>query len=134
MLVAVAVLALVLLLLVQHGPQYSRTLDARGAAATLAQALRAARAHAIETDRTVAVTLDLSNHRMRAGDAPPAALPDVPIAAETTFGSRSENRVTFAFAPDGSASGGRITIGAGPARTRIDIDWLSGRVRVADAR
>jgi general secretion pathway protein H len=134
MLVVVAVLALVLVLLVQHGPQHSRTLDARAAAATLAQALRAARARAIETDRSVAVTLDLAAHRMRAGDARPTALPDLPITAETIFGPRSENRVAFAFAPDGSASGGRITVGAGPARMRIDIDWLSGRVRVADAR
>ncbi len=134
MLVLIAVLALVLVLLVQHGPQRSRTLDARAAAATLAQSLRAARARAIATDRTVSVTLDLAAHRVRAAAAPATALPDLPIAAETTFGPRSETRVVFAFAPDGSASGGRITIGTGPGRLRIDIDWLSGRVRVADAR
>jgi hypothetical protein len=39
----------------------------------------------------------------------------------------------ISFAPDGSASGGGIVLGSANRRVKIDIEWLTGRVQVANA-
>ena len=39
----------------------------------------------------------------------------------------------FTFAPDGSSTGGRIELAAGARRMQVGVDWLTGRVSVADA-
>ena len=36
------------------------------------------------------------------------------------------------FNPDGSSSGGRITLADGSRRVAVGVDWLTGRVTVAD--
>jgi hypothetical protein len=37
------------------------------------------------------------------------------------------------FAPDGSSSGGRVVLVAGANAVAIVVDWLTGRVSVANA-
>ena len=37
------------------------------------------------------------------------------------------------FAPDGTSNGGQIIVAAGPLRRLVAVDWLTGRVSVADA-
>jgi hypothetical protein len=37
------------------------------------------------------------------------------------------------FSPDGSASGGGVLLGAGARQLKLDVEWLTGRVRVANA-
>jgi general secretion pathway protein H len=36
------------------------------------------------------------------------------------------------FFPDGGSNGGRITIAAGERKYEVDVDWLTGRVAIAD--
>ncbi len=38
------------------------------------------------------------------------------------------------FNPDGSSTGGRIAIADGKRRVAVGVDWLTGRVSVADVR
>jgi general secretion pathway protein H len=38
------------------------------------------------------------------------------------------------FNPDGSSTGGRVSIGDGRRSIAVGVDWLTGRVSVADAR
>lgn len=40
----------------------------------------------------------------------------------------------ISFAPDGSSSGGRVVLSVGDRREAIDVDWLTRRVSVTDAR
>ncbi|MFM7294300.1 MAG: GspH/FimT family protein [Burkholderiales bacterium] len=48
----------------------------------------------------------------------------------------NEQTASFRFYPDGSSNGGRVTVAAGEAGNArefaIDVDWLTGRVTVAD--
>lgn len=122
MLVVLAVLGLVAGLVVARGPMRSAGLDARTAANQLAGVLRAARSEAIATDRPVAVLIDGVAGTVRIGPGPPRSLgatllpPARPIV----------------FAPDGSSAGGRIGVAAGPVRRQVAVDWLTGRVSIAD--
>lgn len=47
---------------------------------------------------------------------------------------KSETEGAFRFEPDGSSSGGHIDVVFGQKHVRIGVDWLSGRVSVANAK
>lgn len=134
MVVALAVLGLALALIVSRGPQRSAALEMRAVAGELVQALRLARGQAIMRDQAVDLTVDLAGHSYRIDGAPGHALPPayglVVIAAGTAV---SGDRLgAIRFAPDGSSSGGRIELSDGRRRMRIGIDWLTGRVTLAE--
>jgi len=42
----------------------------------------------------------------------------------------SERRGSIRFYPDGSSTGGRITVAAGERKYLVDVDWLTGRVSI----
>jgi general secretion pathway protein H len=65
------------------------------------------------------------------GDPRPYDLPKKPELAMLTAQSEQIQDKTgnIRFFPDGSSTGGRITISAGERREDVDVDWLSGRVK-----
>ena len=136
MIVVLVVVGLVMGLVLARGPMRSKTLEARAAARDIAQTLRAARARAIAANRPVEFFLDPGQHSFRVGAGAANGLPpwlDLSAAAGPgeTFGNRI---VAIRFAPDGSASGGRIELANGKLRLSIGVDWLTGRVSVVDAQ
>jgi general secretion pathway protein H len=38
----------------------------------------------------------------------------------------------IAFLPDGSSSGGSVLITGATRRMQVSVDWLSGRIRIAE--
>jgi len=44
----------------------------------------------------------------------------------------SERKGGIRFYPDGSSTGGRITLSAGERKYLVDVDWLTGRVSIED--
>jgi general secretion pathway protein H len=134
--VVLVVLGLMVGLVLARGPVRSRSLELRAAADQLAQTLRGARAQAIRLDRPVSFVLDLARHSYSIGGGRAETLPlhmglsMITVAGET-MGSHIGGIV---FEPDGSASGGRIEIADGQRRLQVGVDWLTGRVSVADAK
>ena len=135
MIVVLAVLALVLGIVLTRGPVRSARLELDGAARTVATALRAARAEAIARDHPVRVTLDAAAHEMRIGAAAPRMLPpEFALTITPALGGAASKPITaIAFLPDGSSSGGRILIASAQRRVLVGVDWLTGRVSIADA-
>jgi general secretion pathway protein H len=133
-LVVIVILGLTVALVAARGPARNAGLEARAAASEVVQTLRLGRSRAIAEDRTIAVMLDLPTHRLALDGAPRAALPpSIPLAARMADGT-TPRRVVFAFAPDGSATGGVLVLGMPGRRFRVSVDWLTGRVDIADAR
>ena len=131
-----AILGVALALIVGYRAPASSGLDLRASAASLAAGLRLARSEAIVKNRAVTFDLDLAGHRFRAGSAPPQSLPPgLSIELLTIAGERRNAREgDIRFNPDGSSSGGRITIADADWAMLIGVDWLTGRVSVADAQ
>ena len=102
----------------------------------LAAALRETRSLALERGDPAVLVLDLAKRRYGAGGSSRSkALPgDIVLEALTAAEDISEEtrRAQFRFFPDGSATGGRITLSRGERAYRIDIDWLTGRVSILD--
>jgi len=96
--------------------------------------LRLARSEAILSNRPVVLDLDLAGHRYRVGTGTPRFLPVglslelVTIAGEVLNAREGVIR----FNPDGSSTGGRISLADGRRRVGVGVDWLTGRVSVAD--
>ena len=123
MLVVIAVLGMVAGLVLARGPMRSAGLDARMAANQVAGALRAARSEAIAQDRAVAVAIDGAAGTVRIGNGPVR-----PTGAVLGPPARP-----IVFAPDGSSAGASVLVASGPIRKRVNVDWLTGRVSIADA-
>lgn len=136
LIVVLAVLGLALALFARYKAPWSAALGLRGTAAELAQQLRLARAEAIARDRPVEFALDLADRRYRVGEGPAHALPaDVAIRLVTIAGERrGAAAAAIRFNPDGSASGGRIALAAGGRSIAVGVDWLTGKVTVAETR
>jgi general secretion pathway protein H len=110
MLVVIAVMALILALVTQFGPARSHRLEAQAAAQNIANAMRTARGRAIAQGQPVKLVL-----------------PAVPGWLSVTVQAPAGGII---FAPDGSASGGRVRLDGGGQDLTVSADWLSGRVRV----
>ncbi|MGH7029820.1 MAG: GspH/FimT family pseudopilin [Stellaceae bacterium] len=136
LLVVLAVMGFALVLIAGYKAPWSRTLGLEGTAAELASGLRLARSQAIADNRPVALALDLADHRYRVGAAPPRPLPArLAIGLLTVNGEKlGASTGDIRFNPDGSSTGGRITLADGTQRVAVGVDWLTGRVTVADVR
>jgi general secretion pathway protein H len=134
--VVLAVLAFALALIVGYKPPWSSGLGLRGTAAELASSLRLARSEAILQNRPVLFELDLSGRRFRVGNGTVRQLPrQLSIELLTVSGERRDFATgDIRFNPDGSSTGGRISLADGRQKMAVGIDWLSGRVSVADVQ
>jgi len=134
--VVLAIFGFALALVVGYRSPLSRGLDLRGSAAALASGLRMTRSEAILNNRAVVFDIDLAGRRFQPGSAPVRQLPPrltielLAISGERRDGHTGEIR----FNPDGSSSGGRISIADGGYIIMVGVDWLTGRVSIADVR
>jgi general secretion pathway protein H len=135
-LVVLAIVGFALVLVVGYRPPWSRSFALDTVAAELGAELRLVRSQAIAENRPVALELDLKGHRYRVGSGSPRPLPaSLSIEVLTIAGQREDAKVgSIRFNPDGSSTGGRIVLAEGPRRVAVGVDWLTGRVSVADAR
>ena len=134
--VALAVLGLALTLLSGYKPPWSSGLGVKGTAAELASGLRLARSEAIARNRSIPFSVDVTAHEYRIGTGSEHRLPpNISLALLTIAG---ENRGTqigdIRFHADGSSTGGRIALADGERRIAVGVDWLTGRITVADVR
>ncbi|MBK7541646.1 MAG: GspH/FimT family pseudopilin [Candidatus Competibacteraceae bacterium] len=109
--------------------------ELRGAARQLAAGLRFARNEAVTRQREATLTLDLAQHRFAvSGDPREISLPDTLALQLHTAQSELWNHTTgnIRFFPDGSSTGGAITV-SGPKRAyRVNVDWLTGGVAIVE--
>ncbi len=105
----------------------------RSAGRMVAAALQRSREYAINQQRPVTLVVDVNQRlleipgQLRARRLAPELILEVFTARSELL---DEARAGIRFFPDGSSSGGRITMSAGPVQAYVDVDWLTGQVRV----
>jgi general secretion pathway protein H len=134
MVMVVAILALMAVLVTVQGTPVSPAVHARAAAQAISGALRSARGEAVSRNRVVTFTLDLAKGSYRWGETPPENLTsDIRLALLTSQDQLVSSAVgRIRFHPDGSSSGGRVSVAGGDQIWWIGIDWLSGRVSLVE--
>jgi general secretion pathway protein H len=132
--VTLAVVGFALVLVTGYKPPWSRGLGLKGTAAELASGLRLARSEAIASNRSVSFDVDVLKHLYRVGTGKVHSLPPhLSIELLTIAGEkRQDGEGDILFNADGSSSGGRISLADGQRSMAVGVDWLTGRVSVAN--
>jgi general secretion pathway protein H len=104
----------------------------------LASGLREARSKAVSLNRQVPFILSGSANSYSIGTGRTASkagtLPDnIAITLWTgTTEVTGANQGAIRFFPDGSSTGGRIELAGKAGKRRIEVDWLTGRIRLGE--
>jgi general secretion pathway protein H len=109
--------------------------EARGAARQLAASLRYTRSQAILARHETELVLDVERRIYRIPDKAREfqLADDLSITLDTARSEViAEEQGMIRFFPDGSSTGGRITVAKGKQTYIVDVDWLSGRVVLID--
>ena len=134
-----AVLAILALLAVFVVPSLGggASIELKSAARSLAAGLRFTRNRALNDNRPTALAVDVANREFQLpGEQRVRKLPErVDIVLFTARSEQqSEQRGSIRFFPDGSSTGGRITLSIDDGlRYLVNVDWLTGKVRVIES-
>lgn len=107
----------------------------KGAARDLAVALRDTRSQAIISNTEQTLHLDMETQVYRIGSGKPAPLPDgitINIQPHAATMGLNTTQQSLSFFPDGSSSGGQIILQGGNRSYRLDVDWLTGNIRIEE--
>jgi general secretion pathway protein H len=135
--VALGIGALLLTIAAPHFVGGKGRAQLSAAAHDLAAGLRETRSRAIRLNRPQHFVIDTENGIYKLGGAPqPRKLPNgMRLTVYTTSDLRiAEAAGAIQFFPDGSSSGGGLTLMLKEQRSEILVDWLTGRVSVGDER
>ncbi|CAH9015130.1 GspH/FimT family pseudopilin [Candidatus Nitrosacidococcus sp. I8] len=109
--------------------------EIRGAARRLAAGLKYTRSYAITYHKEAALTLDLESRsftitdRERKYSLPKNIEIDLVTARSQVDSDRSGK---IKFFPDGTSTGGRVTLERGTSKYQVDINWLTGQIKILD--
>ncbi|HIE53987.1 MAG TPA: type II secretion system protein GspH [Chromatiaceae bacterium] len=109
----------------------------KSAARQVAAGLRVARNQALVQRRESSLVIDLEKRDFRVSGRPRSySIPDsLKIELLTAESERlSERRAGIRFFPAGGSTGGRITLSSGKRALGVDVDWLTGKVRILELR
>ena len=109
--------------------------ELRATARQVAEDLRRARGQAIAGNREVAFLMDLEARRF--GIPGRAALAELPEGVQAEVRTAREllsdaRQARIQFFPDGSSTGGEVTLSGAGKRYAVTVRWLTGEVRLAE--
>lgn len=106
--------------------------EAKAAAHSVAAGLRRTRSLAVTEHRAADLGVDLDTRRVAVeGARRPVRLPRGLTYELTAAQSLTEGRTgAIRFFPDGSSTGGRLSVTAPGTTYHVDVDWFTGRVRI----
>lgn len=101
----------------------------------VAASLRAARGEAIYRNRQAVFVVDTAARQYRVAGL--AATETLDESIDVTLVTARDavidpSRGLIRFFPDGSSTGGRVSLAAGDRQYHVDVDWLTGRVRILE--
>jgi len=133
MIVVLAIGASIYALLVSIPFGKASAADLKAAARSVASGLRTAQSTALSTRRDALLTIDMeSREYITTGERESHKLPgniDLKLYTAQTEVT-SEHSGSIRFYPDGSSTGGRVTVESGERKYLVDVDWLTGRVAI----
>ena len=109
------------------------SIEAQTVATDVRTALRRTRMLALRTQRAVDLTIDVEARtlRMEGAQGPRRLPPGIRLQVTTADTLKDAAIGRIRYFPDGSSSGGRVTVVSERETIHIDIDWLTGRVSAA---
>ncbi len=137
LLVVMAIIALLLTVMPIGLSRMMPSMEVQAAARQMSAALRNARSTAIRDNREATLTLDLETRRYRLTGHPREYDIDEDIEVKLlTAASELEGEEigNIRFFPDGTSTGGRVTLRGGGVAYDVLVDWLTGRIDIVEAK
>ncbi|HSA82840.1 MAG TPA: GspH/FimT family pseudopilin [Geminicoccaceae bacterium] len=137
LMVVLAIVGLMLVLVPGFLWRSQPGVEVRVAARALADGLRQTRSDALAANRERVFTVDVAERHFRPGQDRP--LEPLNGALELDLETARSELVDagsgqIRFFPDGSSTGGRITVTMQEQRAAVVVDWLTGQVDIGDVR
>ena len=110
-------------------------LEMKSAAREVAGLLREARSLAIRDNREMAVIVDTEDkfYRLEKGARFRELDEALTVSLVTAASEQLDETVgRIRFFPDGTSTGGRVTLSRDERKFHITVDWLTGQVRISD--
>jgi len=110
------------------------TTQIKTAGRDLVSALRFARGEALISQQQMVLTLDLgdNSYKVSKRDKRFTIPEDIKVTLVTAQSELSGDEIgSIRFFPDGSSTGGRITLEKGENRWLVDVNWLTGHVELS---
>jgi general secretion pathway protein H len=132
LLVVLAIIGLVVALVPGFMLRSQPRLDVSVAARAIADGLRQTRSEAVVSNRPQLFALDVGQHLFRAGDATPVRIDrGIALSFRTARAELQGERVgQIRYFPDGSSTGGEISLAREGWQADVRSDWLTGLVSV----
>lgn len=132
-----AVLAIMVLVIAVVLPSFNRSpsTELEAAARSLVAGLRWTRSHAVMGNQVAELTVDLDKRQfLVSSDERVRALPSNAKLILYTARSQVASKVkgSIRFFPDGSSSGGQITVANDRLAYVVDVDWFTGKVQLLE--
>lgn len=115
----------------------NQTATLNGAARELASGLRFARGHALSYRKESVLLLNLSDNTYKITDKNKVykLSKDIEVTLDIAESQLiGEKQGGFRFFPDGSSTGGRITLEIAENKRQLDVNWLTGQVEIDDGQ
>lgn len=130
--VALAIAALLFVFVVPSGARQRDHLELANAARTVAAALRTTRMQAINANAAAVFAVDVAHALYRPAGASAQSLPRGVQVGLLTANTEKLNAAVgdIRFFPDGSSTGGGVTLSRGADRFEVLVNWLTGRVSI----
>ena len=131
MIAAVTLIALAVSVVMPRIGVSRQTMKLRAAAVELSSSLKITRAAALATNTDAVLVIDTARRNYAASGAVKSkTIPrEIGLTFETPVAESADtSHGGFRFRPDGTASGGRISLRSGADAASISIDWLTGAV------
>ena len=133
LLVVLTIMALVFVIAMPRFGFVSPQTEVKSGARDVAAALREARSRAIVSNSEVQFNLDVERHHFAiSGDDQLHPLPgDIKLllyTAQEEQGGQATGAIRFF--PDGSSTGGYVSLSAAKSSYDVTVDWLTGRVEI----
>jgi general secretion pathway protein H len=106
-----------------------------GAAREVASALRYARGHAMTHRKESAFQFDLeqNSYRVTGKSKEYKVSKDIEVTLELAQSQvQDDSQGAIRFFPDGSSTGGRVTLEIAESKRQLDVNWLTGQVEISE--
>jgi general secretion pathway protein H len=133
--IVLVIAGMAMALVLSFGGKGASAADLKASARALAAGLRTAQSTAMATRRDSLLTVDVDSRLFSfSGEDKPHKLPEgVDLKLYTAQAEvETERKGSIRFYPDGSSTGGRITVSSGERKYLVDVDWLTGRVSIGE--
>jgi general secretion pathway protein H len=132
LLVVMAIIGLIVALVPGFMLRSQPRLDVSAAARAIADGLRRTQSDAVVSNREQMFALDVGEHTFRAGEATPVRIDrGIALSFRTARAElQGESGGQIRYFPDGSSTGGRISLAREGWQADVRSDWLTGLVSV----